>query len=131
PVVRVDEAMTYRAVELGGRIGGAATLRATLDPTVTLIESRARRLGLEREITPQLCEGAFEAVVAGDGALHDRIVSQGLLRLAGGVDVIVLAQASMARVVDALPPGRITVPILSSPRSAVERAGEALRSLAA
>ena len=131
PVVRVDEAMADRAVELGGRIGVAATLRTTLDPTVTLIESRARRLGLEREITPQLCEGAFEAVVAGDGALHDRIVSQGLLQLAGGVDVIVLAQASMARVVDALPPGRITVPILSSPRSAVERAGEALRSLAA
>jgi hypothetical protein len=40
--------------------------------------------------------------------------------MAKDVDVIVLAQASMARVVESLPPADRAVPILSSPRSAVE-----------
>ncbi|MBI1356043.1 MAG: Asp/Glu/hydantoin racemase [Acidobacteria bacterium] len=131
PVVRVDEAMADAAVAQGGRIGVAATLRSTLEPTVSLIEARARLMGIEREVEPQLCEGAFEAASAGDAERHDQLVERGLLELAGGVDVIVLAQASMARVVAALPPGRISVPILSSPESAIERAAEALRSLAA
>jgi hypothetical protein len=46
------------------------------------------------------------------------------------VDLIVLAQASMARVVDALPPGLLKVPVFSSPALAVERARDALAGLA-
>jgi hypothetical protein len=42
------------------------------------------------------------------------------------VDVIVLAQATMARVASALSPEERPVPILTSPRSGVRRAGEAL-----
>jgi Asp/Glu/hydantoin racemase len=130
PVIRVDEAMADNAVAHGGRIGVAATLRSTLDPTMTLIRDRARLAGVERSIEPQLCEGAFEAASAGDGAAHDRLVQDGLLALAAKVDLIVLAQASMARIVDKLPPGAITIPILSSPVSAVEQAGIALQGLA-
>lgn len=37
------------------------------------------------------------------------------------VDVIVLAQASMARVVDGMPAGSVTIPVLTSPGSAMER----------
>ena len=40
--------------------------------------------------------------------------------------MVVLAQASMARVVDALPESERTVPILSSPRLGVERVAELL-----
>jgi hypothetical protein len=35
------------------------------------------------------------------------------------VDVIVLAQASMARVVATVDPGALSVPVLSSPRSGI------------
>jgi Asp/Glu/hydantoin racemase len=126
PVLRVDEPMANQAVELAsagrGRIGVAATLSTTLEPTTALVRARAEAAGKpDLTITSQLCEGAFEAVVAGDTARHDAIVSAGLEKLAGQVDVIVLAQASMARVVDALPessPAR-RVPVLSSPRSGV------------
>jgi hypothetical protein len=42
------------------------------------------------------------------------------------VDVVVLAQASMARVADALPAEDRRVPVLSSPRSGVEALARAL-----
>lgn len=129
PVIRVDEAMADNAVAHGGRIGVAATLATTLDPTMAVLQARAKLAGVERSIDPQLCEGAFEAASAGDGATHDRLVQQGLLELAGRVDLIVLAQASMARIVDNLPSGSVTIPILSSPASAIEQAGVALSGL--
>src|SRR5712664_1308805 len=43
PILRVDEAMAEKAVETGGRIGVAATLRTTLDPTVALLRETAAR----------------------------------------------------------------------------------------
>ena len=58
--------------------------------------------------------------MSGDGAKHDTLVFAALNDLARKVDVIVLAQASMARVVDSLTPSQKPVPILASPRLAVE-----------
>ncbi|HOK67799.1 MAG TPA: aspartate/glutamate racemase family protein [Anaerohalosphaeraceae bacterium] len=117
PVIRVDEPMAKAAVQIGKRIGVIATLPSTLNPTAELI----RRQGpSDIELTAKLCEGAFEAVLSGNPAMHDKIVSEGILELAGRVDVIVLAQASMARVVQTIPPERLTVPVLSSPQPAIE-----------
>jgi hypothetical protein len=56
-------------------------------------------------------------------------VAQGLRKLMTQVDVIVLAQASMARVVNTLSDNEKTVPILSSPRSGIEAARKAIESL--
>ena len=39
PVIKIDEAMARSAVAQGERIGVAATLRSTLDPTVALLEA--------------------------------------------------------------------------------------------
>jgi Asp/Glu/hydantoin racemase len=119
-VLRVDEPMADEAVATGSRIGVVATLPSTLEPTVALIRSRATAVGRDVELTSQVVEGAFQAVMSGDGAKHDALVGDAIKQLATTVDVIVLAQASMARVVDALPAEAKPVPILSSPRSAVE-----------
>ena len=129
PVIRVDEAMADEAVKTGSRIGVAATLKSTLDPTIELIESRAARVHRKCEVVARLCDGAFAAVSAGDTAVHDMIVREGLQTLMGEVDVIVLAQASMARVVEGMDPADLRVPILSSPRRAVEQANEVLQQL--
>jgi hypothetical protein len=51
--------------------------------------------------------------------VHDQLVSEALKELAGKVDVVVLAQASMARVLSGVTSNG--TPILSSPRLAVER----------
>jgi len=129
PVLRVDRPMAERAVDTGQRIGVAATLSTTLRPTADLVRAVAVEKGRDVEIVEQLCEGAFEAVMAGDGATHDRIVGDGLAKGLRGVDAIVLAQASMARVLDTLPENALSAPVFSSPRLGVERARDVLDGL--
>ncbi len=126
PIIRVDEAMAEVAIAQGKRIGVLATLRTTLEPTLALVRGKAAASGKEVTIVDHLCQGAFEAVLSGDTATHDRIVSAALLDLANRVDVIVLAQASMARVVATLPPGSLHVPVISSPTLAIQHTGEVL-----
>jgi Asp/Glu/hydantoin racemase len=126
PLFRVDEAMAEKAIGLGARIGLLATLTTTLEPTRQLIERRAAALGRRAEITHSVCRGAFEALQSGDRERHDALVTTELLALARTVDVIVLAQASMARVADGLAPGALAVPVLSSPELGVRRLAEAL-----
>jgi Asp/Glu/hydantoin racemase len=130
PILRIDEAMADEAVRIAERIGVLATLRSTLDPTVDLLKQRAARAGRKCDVVSRLCEGAFEAVSAGDTQTHDRIVSENLMELMDNVDAVVLAQASMARVVAAIPDEQKKTPVLSSPELAIERAAEVLRQLA-
>lgn len=124
PVMRIDEPMAEAAVTQGRKIGVAATLNTTLEPTLELLRQTADRLGKPAEMVACLCEGAFEAVVRGDTDHHDALVRTAIERLVKTVDVVVLAQASMARVVAAMPAQ--PVPVLSSPRLAMERAREVL-----
>jgi len=127
PVLRVDEPMADKAVATGSRIGVVATLPSTLEPTAALIKSRAEAAGKPIELIARLVDGAFEAVMCGDTGKHDGLIAQALRELAKKVDVIVLAQASMARVVDVLSPEEKPVPILSSPRLAVEHLAALMR----
>jgi len=120
PVLRVDQPMADLAVQTGRRIGVVATLATTLGPTADLIRRRAVLAGKTIELTSRLCEGAFEALMAGDTATHDAIIADALKDLATQTDVIVLAQASMARVVDTLPPADRQKPILASPPLAID-----------
>ena len=119
PIVKIDEAMTRSAVAQGERIGVAGTLPSTLDPTVALIEAKASEAGRSVRVVPQLCEGAFDAAMAGDVDRHDELVGEAIRDLVGRTDVVVLAQASMARALAGLK-GDLPVPVLTSPRSGVE-----------
>lgn len=119
PVLRVDRPMAQAAVAQGRRIGVVATLPTTLKPTRDLVQSCADAVGKPVELVDCLCSGAFEALMSGDGATHDRIVSEALLTRMQDVDVIVLAQASIARVIDGLPPGALKPPVLASPELGV------------
>jgi len=131
PLLKVDEAMADEAVKLGERIGVIATAHTTLGPTSGLIKQRAALPGkkVEVEVETVLCEGAFDALRRGDAETHDRIVKEKLNELMGRVEVIVLAQASIARTVAQIPEGERKVPILSSPRLGVQRLKEKLESL--
>lgn len=120
PVIRVDQAMADEAVQTGRRIGVIATLPTTLEPTADLVRRRAALAGKEIELTARLCEGAFEALMSGDGAKHDAMVADALRELSAQVDVILLAQASMARVVAGLPEADKKIPILASPPIAIK-----------
>ena len=126
PVLRIDEAMAETAVRQAGTIGVLATLRTTLDPTTALLRAKAADAGRTVKLVECLCADAFPAVMAGDTETHDRLLRQALLEDLKGVDAIVLAQASMARVVATLPAGALKVPVLSSPELAVLRARQLL-----
>jgi hypothetical protein len=52
-------------------------------------------------------------------SLHDRIVQSHLKRLAAGSDLVVLAQSTMARVIEGMDPDEVPAPVISSPRRAV------------
>jgi Asp/Glu/hydantoin racemase len=120
PVLRVDQPMADQAVNTGRRIGVIATLSTTLEPTADLVRRRAAIAGKQIELTSVLVDGAFEALMSGDSATHDTKVAAALRELSSKVDVILLAQASMARVVDTLPDSDKRIPILASPPIAIQ-----------
>lgn len=128
PIVKIDDAMAEQAVATGARIGIVATVRTTLEPTVRLIRAKAAKVGKTPEVIEALAEGAFEALLAGRADQHDDILRRTIQLLVGRVDVIVLAQASMARLAPAL--ADLGVPVLSSPRSGVEAVKRVLATLA-
>ena len=126
PVLRVDEPMAEEAVRIGGRIGVAATLPSTLAPTLELLRETADARSRKVELISCLCEGAFAAFLAGDTATHDKLVMENLKDLIRRTDVIVLAQASMATVVQKIPEELRRIPILSSPSLAILQAKQVL-----
>ena len=124
PIFRVDEAMAAKAVNMARRIGVAATLRTTLEPTIELLRATARNAMREIEVVPKLCDGAFTAVLAGDRDQHDRLVSAALQELMHESEVVVLAQASMVSVLPMLK--RNGAPVLTSPELALQQVYDTL-----
>lgn len=125
PVVRIDDAMAEAAVTRGGVIGVAATLPTTLEPTQRLIRAKAFEQGRTVTIKTRLVDSAYQRLMAGDPAGHDALLAEALEAFAGEADVVVLAQASMARVLDRLPED-VRGRFLTSPRLAMEQVQAAL-----
>jgi Asp/Glu/hydantoin racemase len=130
PLFRIDEAMAEKAVHDASRIGVLATLSTTLEPTMELVRATAAAAGKTIELRSVLCEGAFDAVLRGDTGEHDRLVREGLARLLDSVDLVLLAQASMARAVDGLPESMRAKPILASPELAILRVKSEMERIA-
>lgn len=127
PVVRIDEAMAEEAIQSGTRLGVAATLSTTLLPTTRLLRTKAEAIGKHVEIIPLLIEGAYQKLMAGDRDGHDNLLVEKLRELARITDIIILAQASMARVLPSIP-GAERGKFMSSPRLAMERVKNVLVS---
>lgn len=115
PLFRIDQGMALAAVQSASRIGVLATLPSTLTPTGDLIRATAARLGRDCVVIDRLAEGAFARLAAGDTAAHDAMVADHLRALVAEVDVVVLAQASMARALSAVAGELGAVPVLTSP----------------
>jgi Asp/Glu/hydantoin racemase len=129
PVLKADEPMVNKAISLGTRIGVVATASTTLKPTTEPVQMRAALTGKKVHVESVLCQETYSALWAGDMESHDRLLRETLHSLMSRCDVIVLAQASMARVVETIPAEAQTIPILTSPRLAVEQARDVLSKL--
>lgn len=130
PIVKIDDAMAAEAVRIGTRVGVLATLPTTLAPTVRLVKAQAERAGRGVSVIEGLAKGAFEALVARKPEKHDEMVMGAADEMARQVDVIVLAQGSMARMEDALA-RRTGTPVLSSPRRGVLEVKQTLERMEA
>ena len=120
-LVRIDRPLMVQAVADGSRILVAFCLDSTKDATLDLLNACAR--DAEREIAPRPvhCSEAWAHFEAGNleayaASISDAICSEA--RESGGVDSIVLAQASMRVAEDQL--AHLGVPVRSSPMLAAQ-----------
>ncbi len=127
PVLPVDQVMVEQAVAGARRIGVLATVEAGLQQQRESLARAADAAGKQIEVVASLHPEAMAALQAGDAERHDRILQAALPVLAAQVEVVLLAQASMARLVDKVPAG-LPVTVLASPPLAVEALRERLRS---
>jgi aspartate/glutamate racemase len=126
PLLKIDYTMARKAVEMASRIGVAVTFRPTLETTSGLLKDAATEAGRAIEIIPEIVEEAYAALLAGDHATHDDLLLAGIDRLAAQkVEVIVLAQVSMARILPELA-GRVRAPVVSSLSTSLMAIREAL-----
>jgi aspartate/glutamate racemase len=128
PCLRIDEPMAEIAVDHAASIGVAATLSTTLGPTSRLIAQKAKEAGKEIVLTEKLIEGAYQLLTSGDTAGHDELLIEGIAELARRTELVVLAQASMARVLTKLPVSE-AARCMSSPRLGLENVRKIMGSL--
>lgn len=114
PVLKIDDPMAEEAVRRGPRIGLLCTASSTVGPSSALIEEHAAAQKRQVTIRPSVQAAAYEALMAGDKARHDEIVRAAAHALAPTVDVVVLAQASLAHLQVELG-AALSVPVLASP----------------
>jgi hypothetical protein len=124
--LKIDEAMFDEAVRRGRRIGVIATNRATMGPTREGLNVAAEQGGCKIEIEESVVEAAYASLASGNGDRHDRLIAEQADSLASRCDVVVLAQASMAR---ALPAVKVSLRarVLTSPVTALAQVAQLLR----
>ncbi|MBI3966060.1 MAG: hypothetical protein HY329_10535 [Chloroflexi bacterium] len=116
-MLTIDAALIEAAVASGKRRGVLGTIAAGVRQQVELLQrAGAGELELETVIRPD----AYAALKAGDDDRHDEILLAELAQLARRVDAVILAQASIARILKKAQPG-LPAPVLSSPALAVAR----------
>jgi Asp/Glu/hydantoin racemase len=114
PVFKIDDPMGADAVRRGRKLGVIITFRPTAEPTCTLLRNAAVTAGKEVELITSVTPEAYDALLSGNADRHDDLLLDAIDSLsAQGIDAIVLAQVSMARLLPKLQ-GRVNVPVYSS-----------------
>ena len=114
PILKIDDPMAEKAVSFGRQIGVICTAKSTVEASRNLMLAHAAALGKAVDVEVLLESAAFEAVMKGDKARHDELVSAAVEEIARTSDVVVLAQASMAHLAQPLNE-KLDVPVLASP----------------
>jgi hypothetical protein len=126
--LRIDRAMADRAVRTGPRVLIVAALESTLAPTTALVLSAAQNAGVEVRPSQLLVEQAWSLFQSGDITGYVETLAGAIRAKANSADrtdVVVLAQASMAPVEEAL--ADLGIDVLSSPAPGVRLAVQMAR----
>ncbi|WP_409322081.1 aspartate/glutamate racemase family protein [Pseudomonas putida] len=114
PILKIDDPMAAQAVRNGPRIGLLCTATSTVEPSSALLHAHAAEQGREISIKTVLRPEAYQALMAGNRARHDAILYEAATEVSNEVDVLVLAQASLAHLRDGLA-ASLSCPVLASP----------------
>jgi Asp/Glu/hydantoin racemase len=118
-VLKIDDPMAEKAVQMGNTVGVLATAKSTFIPSTELIKSWAEQKGKSVRVEGVLCEEAFDFFFRGDMKAYDDLIKKEGLKLASKVDVLVLAQASMSHLANEIEVAS-GKPVLMSPKLAIE-----------
>ena len=113
PVIKIDAPMMEHAVTHAERIGLVMTNPTTEAPSKILFREVSDKLGRNATLIPRLCPHAFAKLNQGDVQGHDLEVIKTVEDLLTEVDVVMLAQISIARIKDHLD-GSMKSRVLSS-----------------
>jgi len=114
PVFRIDEPMAHAAVRCGPRCALLATVQSTVEPSTRLLQRAAEDEGVTVQVVPHLVRFDPDR-----GEPRSQLEAE-VRRAAESADVVVLAQASMARILGEPVPDA-GAPVLTSPRSGLRR----------
>lgn len=114
PILKIDDPMMSEAARSGPRIGLLCTASSTVEPSSALLRAHAAEQGRDITLKTVLRPEAYQALMAGDRARHDAILHEAAIEMSSEVDVLVLAQASLAHLRDMLA-AELKCPVLASP----------------
>ena len=118
PIVAIDDAMCKNAAKMGPHIHVMASSPTTIEATCNKIEQEASAASNDIVITREVCQDAFVALNHGNMQAHDDIFRTRACFIKN-VDVVVLAQASMAHLRCEIE-GICGTSTLSSPASCIQ-----------
>lgn len=124
PMLRIDQPMAEKAVNLGKRIAVVGTVTSTMEPSCHIVQQMAEKHQKQVDVVPYVIDGALDLLMTEGQARHNQFVLEKLKEIQQHFDVIVLAQGSMAVLEPEL--HQISIPVLTSPRLAVESVKELL-----
>ena len=118
PVLKPNEALFAEAIAIGGKIGMLATFEPSIASMAAEFAADAATAGARVALESVFVPGAMAALLAGKRDHHDALVAQAAGALAH-CNAIMLAQFSMAPAAGRLRERLPSVPVLTSPGSAV------------
>lgn len=125
--LKVDEPMAEKAVSLGSRIAVVATVASTMEPSCNLIRRTAKQMNREVTVDEFLVDGALDVLMKEKNQeKHNKLCLEAIRKATAAHDVVVLAQGSMTVLLPWLQD--MPVPVLTSPRMAIERVKELLEA---
>ncbi|MED4228698.1 aspartate/glutamate racemase family protein [Neobacillus cucumis] len=115
PVENVDDEMILEALNKGKKIGVVATVAAAGPTTQKTLLEKAKQINKNVEVFVAVSTEAFDALSEKDYDRHDILIAQMVHKLLkeSEIDVVILAQLSMARALSSLQ--HLAIPVLTSP----------------
>jgi Asp/Glu/hydantoin racemase len=128
PLVKIDEVMVERAVEGGGRIAVIGNNEVSPRVCKGQIDKHAKSIGVPVRTEIVVEKRSLEARNCDDLEEHNRLIRECIEKAAVRFDKVVLSQASLSTALDGTNTDNFGVPVLSSPRSAVEKCRKILNA---